>query len=188
MRATGTTCDGAAHGLGATPQTTSAYERVSGAVWWHVHYHSRLKGVPNCMRYVRVSVPSAGLTTSRIIVVNMQPNTVHQLGCREFAETRRQDLSRSLCWIWQESQTYLVWNPATGRMAASRNVIFDEGWRDAASSNKEAVVAMLIQPLRCSLNTRHCSIDAELATRLTMAATRHDVAEAASIKAVRDSV
>eukprot|EP00873_Tetraselmis_striata_P042413 jgi/Tetstr1/462677/TSEL_007643.t1 len=36
----------------------------------------------------------------------------------------------------QESHTYLVWNPATRRVVASRNVIFDEGWRDAASSSK----------------------------------------------------
>eukprot|EP00873_Tetraselmis_striata_P044116 jgi/Tetstr1/464380/TSEL_009173.t1 len=36
----------------------------------------------------------------------------------------------------QESHTYLVWNPATRRVVASRNVIFDEGWRDAASNSK----------------------------------------------------
>eukprot|EP00873_Tetraselmis_striata_P029509 jgi/Tetstr1/449773/TSEL_036837.t1 len=36
----------------------------------------------------------------------------------------------------QESHTYLVWNPATRRVFASRNVIFDEGWRDAASISK----------------------------------------------------
>eukprot|EP00873_Tetraselmis_striata_P036461 jgi/Tetstr1/456725/TSEL_043422.t1 len=35
-----------------------------------------------------------------------------------------------------ESHIYLVWNPATRRVVASRNVIFGEGWRDAASSSK----------------------------------------------------